>query len=230
MSPKEVTYQHRAARLKAWLREHPDMNQSDLAKKLVLSRSFISGLLNNTKPFGESIARDIETSLRLPSGYLDAQNEDGLSPIVVWETLDDLPRGQYAMIPRISIRLSAGNGIVAEEEKDVPPLAFTEEWIRSKHVSARKNLRICKVVGDSMSPYLEENDSVMIDTGQKDVIDGRVYCIRWGSELRIKRLFKRFDGSLRVVSDNQNHPEEVVPPMDLETNVAVIGKCIWRAG
>jgi len=215
--------------LKAWLKEHPEMNQTDLATKTGKTRSFVSGLFTGNKPFGETVARSMEQALRLPPGYLDVQDERGLSPILVWETLEDLPRGQYAMIPRVSIKLSAGNGIVAEEEKDVPPLAFTEEWIRSRNVSARKNLRICKVSGDSMSPFLEEGDSVMIDLGQCDVTEGKVYCIRYGDELRIKRLYKRFDGGLRIVSDNKEYPEESIAPTDMQ-HITVLGRQIWRAG
>lgn len=229
MSSKSATYQQRAARLHSWLDTHTEMNQSDLAKRLGRSRSYISGLLTGNKPFGELVAREIEGALRLQSGYLDQQDDGGLSPIIVWESADDLPRGQYALIPRISIRLSAGNGLVAEEERDVPPLAFTEEWIRSRNVSSRKNLRICKVAGDSMSPFLEEGDSVMIDLGQSDVIEGKVYCLRYGDELRIKRLYKRFDGGLRIVSDNKDYPEESISPADM-THISVLGRQIWRAG
>ena len=218
----------RRKRLAAWM-EKRTLAQADVADRSGKTRSYISLILSNGKSFGERTARTLEKSLGMSDGYLDAQDENGLSPILVWETIDDLPKGQYAMIPRISISLSAGNGIVAEEERDVPPLAFTEEWIRSRNVSSRKNLRICKVSGDSMSPFLEEGDSVMIDLGQHEVSEGKVYCIRYGDELRIKRLYKRFDGGLRIVSDNKEYPEESIAPPDMQ-HISVLGRQIWRAG
>ena len=218
----------RRKRLAEWM-ESRKMTQTEVAHRAMKTRSYINLILSRGKSFGERTARHIEKSLGLADGYLDGDNESGLAPILVWETPDDLPRGQYAMIPRIAIKLAAGNRIVAETEHDVPPLAFTEEWIRSRHVSSRKNLRICKMSGDSMSPFLEEGDSVMIDLGQKDVIEGKVYCLRYGDELRIKRLYKRFDGGLKIISDNRGYSEELIAPADM-SHIEVLGRQIWRAG
>lgn len=69
----------------------------------------------------------------------------------------------------------------------------------------------------------------MIDMGQKDVEDGHVYAIRYGDELRIKRLYKTFDGGIRIVSDNPTYPEERISRADM-AHVGIIGKAIWRAG
>jgi transcriptional regulator with XRE-family HTH domain len=138
----------RRKRLSDWM-ENRKLTQTEIAARTGKTRSYVSLILGAGKSFGEKTARSVEKSLGMPENYLDGEPENGLMPIITWNTPDDLPRGMYAMIPRITIKLSAGNGIVAEEEKDVPPLAFTEEWIRSRHVSSRQNLRICKVSGDS---------------------------------------------------------------------------------
>ena len=223
------TFLKRRTRLEKWMSER-HLTQQDVATRVGRSASYISLLLSAGKSFGEKTARLIEKSLFMPALWLDGDSsEQGLSHIVVWEKASDLPPDTYAMVPRISISLAAGNGIVAEEEKDVPPLAFTEEWIRSRNVSCRSNLRICKVVGDSMAPYIGDKDSVMIDLGQKSLIDGNVYCIRYGDELRIKRLYKRYDGGLRIVSDNREYPEEALSPTEMQ-HVEIIGKSIWRSG
>lgn len=228
MTHKNAMYAHRVYRLNEWLHQNR-LNQTDIARRTEMTRSYISALCTGVKPFGEGIARKLEEKLRMPTGFLDAVDDGGLGPVVTWSKPEDLPRGVYAMVPRVSISLSAGGGATVDEEEMGPPLAFTEEWIRSKHVSAKTNLRICKVSGDSMSPYLEDGDIVMIDTGQRHVVDNNVYCIRYGDDLRIKRLCKRFDGGLRIISDNKNYPEEVLSPEQLQ-HIAVIGRQIWRAG
>jgi len=228
-SKDNPTFQRRRERLEKWMSDR-EMSQQDVATRVGRSASYISLLLSAGKSFGEKTARLVEKSLFMPPLWLDSDVlAQRLSHVLVWEKISDLPPDTYAMVPRISIQLSAGNGIVAEEEKDVPPLAFTEAWIRSKNVSSRSNLRICKVVGDSMSPYIGDKDSVMIDLGQKTLQDGLVYCIRYGDELRIKRLYKRFDGGLRIVSDNRDYPEESLSP-DQMHHVEIIGRQIWRSG
>jgi len=56
-----------------------------------------------------------------------------------------------------------------------------------------------------------------------------VYALRYGDELRIKRLFRVYDGGLRIVSDNPTFPDEQISREAMQ-HIAVIGKLIWRAG
>jgi phage repressor protein C with HTH and peptisase S24 domain len=186
--------------------------------------------MQGTCSFGEKTATTLETKFKMVPGELSrADGQPKLNTIEVWEHPDDLPAGVFAMIPRIAIELAAGAGAISHGESDLPPLAFREEWIRRKHVTSRSNLRICEVRGESMEPYLEDRDVVLIDTGQQDVVDNEVYAIAYGDELRIKRLAKRFDGGLFVRSDNPKYPEEIITPADME-HVKILGKKLWRGG
>ena len=80
-----------------------------------------------------------------------------------------------------------------------------------------------------MEPYLEDGDVVLIDTGQKEVVDNAVYAIRYGDELRIKRLAKRFDGGLLIRSDNPRYAEEALNSSEAAM-IDIIGKMLWRGG
>lgn len=217
----------RRARLKDWMASKK-INGSDLAARLGTSRAYVSGILKPDRRFGEKAARSIEKKLLMPSGFLDTDGTR-MAPISTWERPEDLPDGVYALVPRVSVKLSAGEGVEAVIEEDLPALAFRESWLRKKHVTSRKNLRVLEVKGGSMEPYLHEGDVVLIDMGQTTIIDGEVYALRYGDELRIKRLSKRFDGGLIIRSDNPRYPEEVIAPTDAE-HVRVLGLMIWRAG
>lgn len=217
----------RRRRLREWLDEH-GVSNTELAKRLEVGRAYVSTLFTPSRHFGEKAARSIEAKLRLPAGYLDTE-EQTLSTVLDWETPEELPEDMFALVPRVSVEMAAGNGLVAVEEEGMPPLAFKRSWLTRKNVTSKDNLRIVGVSGDSMSPYLEDGDVVMIDMGQTAVQDGEVYAIRYGHDLRIKRLIKRFDGGLVLRSDNPRFPEEVIAPADLE-HVQVLGRMIWRAG
>jgi phage repressor protein C with HTH and peptisase S24 domain len=208
--------------------EQKHLNGTTLAKRLETSRAYVSGLFSQDRHFGEKAARNIEQKLFMPAGYLDKQ-VDRLTPIEVWESPSDLPDGVYALVPRIGIKLSAGQGVEALDENELPPLAFRESWLKRKNVTSKKNLRVLEVRGDSMEPYLLDGDVVLIDLGQKDVEDGDVYALAYGDELRIKRLSRRFDGGLIIRSDNPRFPEETVAANDLQ-HVRVLGRHIWRGG
>lgn len=217
----------RRKQLRQWMDER-ELNNSDLSSKIGSGRAYISLLFKPERHFGEKAARSIEKKLCMPTGYLDA-TQQSLAPVDTWEDPSDLPQGAYALVPRVGIRLSANNGIEAIDESDLPPLAFSESWLKKKQVLSRKNLRVLEVDGPSMEPLLMNGDVVLIDMGQRDVIDRSVYAIAYGHELRIKRLSKRFDGGLIIRSDNQLYPEEVISPSDME-HVRVIGRMLWRGG
>jgi phage repressor protein C with HTH and peptisase S24 domain len=77
-----------------------------------------------------------------------------------------------------------------------------------------------------MHPTLPDTSKVTLDLSDTTILDGKVYGIRYGEELRIKRLFKRFDGGLIIRSDNSaKHPEESIDPEQLE-HIAVIGRYV----
>lgn len=217
----------RRRRLREWLDES-GISNTELAQKLGTGRAYVSTLFTPSRHFGEKAARSIEEKLRLPSMYLDSE-EQKLSTVMDWEHPEELPEDMFALVPRVAVEMAAGNGLIAVEEEGMPPLAFKRSWLTRKAVTSKDNLRIVGVSGDSMSPYLEDGDVVMIDMGQTDVTDGEVYAIRYGHDLRIKRLIKRFDGGLVLRSDNPRFPEEVIAPADLE-HVQVLGRMIWRAG
>lgn len=152
----------------------------------------------------------------------------GMRPILVWETESDLPQGQYVLVPTLSIDLSAGNGKKAVHIDYKQPKAFLADWIREKRLRP-KHLVSMKAAGDSMSPWVNDGDAVVIDLSDKEIRDGKPYAIRYSDELRIKNVHKRFDGGLILRSINPLYAEEAIPPADLE-HIEIIGRVVWRAG
>jgi transcriptional regulator with XRE-family HTH domain len=205
-----------------------ELSRSEFARKTGVSRSYLSQILSDGFRFGEKAARSFEGKLRLPAGALDEEGDSGLKVITVWGELSDLPDDSYAFVPRISVHVDTDAAV--EELGDVlPPLAFRTEWLKKKEVTTRDNLRTRDVMDDSMEPYLEVGDSVLIDTGQTEVITNEAYVIRYGDELRIRRLSRRFDGGLFLRADNPRYPEEHIEPEKVE-RIAIVGRVLWRGG
>ena len=150
-------------------------------------------------------------------------------PIVTWETPDDLSDHDYVLVNRVDVRPSAGEGALVFQEEEGPPLAFSAQWIKERGLK-RRNLLTVKAQGDSMEPTIYDGDVIMLDSGFEQVVDGQVYVLRYGDDLKVKRLFQRYDGSLIIRSDNeQKYPPETVPA-EANGRVAVIGRVVWRAG
>ena len=63
-------------------------------------------------------------------------------------------------------------------------------------------MKIFEVAGDSMSPTLVEGDLIMVNTAEKDIRTGRIYLLRIGTDLMVKRLETRPGGKILIRSDN----------------------------
>jgi phage repressor protein C with HTH and peptisase S24 domain len=162
-----------------------------------------------------------------PPGYSTMQ------PINAWEHETDLPDGEFVMVPRLEVHLSAGAGSNGSQVEinfnEKQPQAFRAEWIRQQHLKPKK-LAAMTARGNSMEPTIHDGDSLLVDTSQVEVIDGRVYALWYEGGERVKRLYRLPGGGLRIRSDNAaDHPEIVLGP-EYVGHVRVIGRVVHRSG
>lgn len=153
-----------------------------------------------------------------------------LQPILAWDHPDDLPEGEFVMVPKLDVKLSAGNG---HEQLEInltrsTPLAFRASWVREKRLKPGK-LAAMTATGDSMQPGIFDGDSLVVDTSQTEVQDGKVYALWYDGGERVKRLYRLPGGGLRIKSDNPDHPPIEVHPEKLE-HVRILGRVVHRSG
>jgi phage repressor protein C with HTH and peptisase S24 domain len=181
---------------------------------------------------GDKLGRMHEARSRWASNKLSDQKitRSTLTPILSWEHEDDLPEGEYVFIPRLDIHLSAGNGREQVEMDFVKkqPQAFRADWIRRKKLNPSK-LACMKVDGDSMESLLYDGETVVIDTSQTMIKDGKVYALWYDGGERVKRLWKLPGGGLRIKSDNQEHPTIEVSPEHTDS-VRILGRVVHKSG
>lgn len=151
------------------------------------------------------------------------------SAIIEWSKPEDLPLDQYVIVPRYDLHVAAGNGHVVYDELELDQgKAYRTDYIRAEGFYAR-NLLCLRALGDSMEPSIASGDTLLIDRSQNQVQDRKVYVLRYGDEIRVKRLYRRPDGGLRIVSDNPLYPEEIVTAADM-THIEIIGCVVERSG
>ena len=139
---------------------------------------------------------------------------------------------EFTFVPRVyGPMLSAGPGRYAWKQEVVDNShAFRREWLQAKGLH-KNECRLITVKGDSMSPYLQDGDIVLVNMADRAIKSGEVYAIAVEEELRVKRLVKRSDGSLEVKSDNPSpqYPTETLEGAKIE-RLNVIGRVVWRGG
>ncbi|WP_275427607.1 S24 family peptidase, partial [Stenotrophomonas maltophilia] len=80
--------------------------------------------------------------------------------------------------------------------------------------------------GDSMEPLLCDGDTVLVDHTKSTVQDAAVYVVRLDDHLYAKRLQRRFDGSVSIISENKAYTEMIVPKAKL-SDLEIIGRVVW---
>lgn len=206
-------------------------NAYSIEKKNDFPEDTIRGLLrNNDKRAKPSLNRvnAICDALGLDF-YIGPRRETSPVQQVTLDAVD------YASIPVHDAWLSAGPGIANARPNIIDHLAFRRDWLARIGVAASQAC-LARVIGDSMFPTLSPGDMVLLDTSKpmppirpRTSTDKRrpaIWALVDNGEARIKRVERPNDSTMLLLSDNPDHPPELLSGPQL-ANVQIIGKVVW---
>jgi phage repressor protein C with HTH and peptisase S24 domain len=124
------------------------------------------------------------------------------------------------------ISASAGGGADIDCE-EVCGVEIPHEFVQM--LGGEKELKYVEAInvsGDSMEPTFSYNDIVFINRNKTDLQRGGIFTIRTEAGLFIKRVQKRIDGKVDVISDNDIYSTQTLELNELE----VIGRVVSRFG
>lgn len=122
------------------------------------------------------------------------------------------------------ISASAGGGSDNDNE-EYESLELSENFIDILGgKNELKNVEAIKVSGDSMEPTFSYDDIVFINRQKNDLSRGGVFVIRTEHGLFIKRISKRIDGKIDIISDNKEYSKMTLYPQEIELIGRVVGK------
>ena len=131
----------------------------------------------------------------------------------------------FALVPRLDIQASAGNGRIAISEEPLEYLAFQADWLRGRGINPA-SARILTARGDSMEETIRDGDVLLVDTSIDRVRDNSIYVIIYGDMVLVKRIHGRINGSLQLISDNPRYPAEEVSKGEVD-QLQVAGRVAW---
>lgn len=209
-------------------RESLGMDRKELARRVGTSRQNIENLENDevdqprylvrlAKVMGYSVEDllalrpppphkpQVSTTSQITSpAYYEASDNPKVAPTA------REPEKNYdnsVAVALLNTRASMGPGLQVPEHDDVVMrMNLNERWLRRNATfSNPDNLSLVTGVGDSMMPTFCDGDVLMVDRGVTDVKVDAVYVLALRDELYIKRLQRRPDGSLLMLSDNRSY-------------------------
>lgn len=131
----------------------------------------------------------------------------------------------FSPVPLLAARPRGGIGGHETEEDIQSWYSFHTDFLLRK--GCPEKMRLFFIAGDSMSPTLNEGDMVMVDTSQTlPVVSGKIYMLRIGDELMMKRLENRPNSILWLQSDNSRYSPIEINTHE-ENDVEIFGRMVW---
>lgn len=134
-----------------------------------------------------------------------------------------------AFVPRLMLAASAGAGALTGQEFQNGTVGFDQRWLRSLGL-VPENLSIIDVQGESMSPTLNNGDTIMVDHGDgTDRLRDGIYVLRLDDALMVKRVAlapRRGRKTLAISSDNPHYPSWEDVDRSL---VDIVGRVVWSS-
>ena len=152
------------------------------------------------------------------------------TPLKPWEEnalneafLKDCKQADLIEIEHIHINPSCGNGTIILDEPEITPIKLGRKMIETiLRVSDVNNLKTFTASGDSMEDTIDDGNLLLVDLGRKDYTNGGIFVITINNDWYVKRLRKRINGELDVISDNSaKYPVETYTKKD---NIEIVIK------
>jgi phage repressor protein C with HTH and peptisase S24 domain len=221
-------------------RKHAGLTGADLGAKLTLELGTDRGNTRANISHWETgkhspnleqlIALAKITGKALPSALLPAPMATSVSRVRAVHP-EDMLDPDIIYVPESRIEFSGGNGKVAHYElvEDEEPATYRLSWFQKYGINPDR-VRRFRVSGRSMEPTLYARDTILVNTDETNIVDGKMYALRYGDELRVKYVFRRLDGTIILRSVNPEFKDEEVSPALAEEHITIIGRVRDRSG
>lgn len=116
-----------------------------------------------------------------------------------------------------------GGGSYEGSRKIISYVSLKKDFLLTK-TNKLESLSFIRAIGDSMSPTIPPDASVLIDESQTTPINHKIYFILWNNEYYIKRLIVKDGRVIGLQSDNDGNIQKV----GIDDNFQILGKAILQ--
>jgi phage repressor protein C with HTH and peptisase S24 domain len=144
------------------------------------------------------------------------------------ETALSLDPGQFVLLPKRAEAAAAGAAT-----PPAPPMAgffaLRHDWVRSACGVAPEDVILEIAAGDSMLPGIKDGDTLLVDATDRSIRTFGIYVLEIEGQRLVKRVQRKHDGSLVLISDNPAYLPDAVDRAGA-AKVTVIGRVVWAGG
>ena len=204
-------------------------NQSEMARFIgVTPQAVQKWMTGATEPRGKNLEMAAQY-LGVSPAMLRFGNEPGGRAVVALHPEDSIP-DDVVLVPEYRIEFSGGDGRLNYEiVEDHEPATYRLSWFRKHGINPARARRF-RVTGDSMEPMLFAGDTILVNLDETRVVDGCLYALRYGDQLRVKYVSRRIEGTLVLRSVNSAYKDEEISPEVADEHITIIGRVRDRSG
>lgn len=209
-------------------------------KKRILekTRDFFNGLVGPDKPFKSRVKlaeflgmNELAVQVKF-FRFIKGESDTSFGTVAEWLDRfggkislpdDAADMASVRFVPKVAAIAGAGASL---ETSDAVTgyYAFRTDFLGKEHISETRSV-LMDVRGDSMEPLFKDGDTLLVDQSDTQVLDGRIYVVTLGDELRVKRVQKGIQG-LVLRSENPRYADIIVGSADME-QFRVHGRVRW---
>jgi phage repressor protein C with HTH and peptisase S24 domain len=200
------------------------MSQSELARRVGVEQPTIHMLIKGKSRTSGKLHR-IAQELGTTVDWLEGEIEDESAAATPARDFNALAEKLgLALVKELEIGYSMGGGAVMDDYTVTGLRAFESDFLSRIAKGPASALFVARGDGDSMQPTLWHDDSVLIDTSQRQITQqDRIWALSYGDLGMIKRVRRLPSGRFLILSDNPT----VAPFEAADDEVHVIGRVVW---
>ncbi len=165
----------------------------------------------------------------LATGEGPSPRFDGVTPNAAFS--GSLDKSQFLLLPKTaeSAEAAAGSGTPPPDPRASVHIAFGHDWVRRSFAIEPEELMLETAIGKSMQPTIRDGDIILIDSTDRQFREFGVYVLEYHGERLVKRVQRKLDGGLLLISDNAIYEPERIPS-ERASGVTVVGRVVWSGG
>lgn len=135
--------------------------------------------------------------------------------------------GSFAFLPFYEgVEAAAGHGAAVIADASHSVMGFARDLLREAGASPQ-HCTVIRARGDSMSPTLPEGALLVVDRSQQEIVaNGSIMVVGVENDLLVKRIRRRLDGMIELISDNPAYPPETIGRDTIE-QLRVVGRVVY---
>jgi phage repressor protein C with HTH and peptisase S24 domain len=140
----------------------------------------------------------------------------------------DMDWDQFVLLPHRAEAAAAGS-LTPPSPSGTEWMALRHDWVRTVCGIEPNDLALEVATGESMTPTIRDGNTLLIDTTDRTFRNFGIYVLEINGQRLVKRVQRKHDGSLVLISDNNAYQPDTVDKADA-ANVEVIGRVVWSGG